>query len=81
MLDNFRAQIEKDARFKFDLLQACEIMRVNPGWFADDRTLELVEIYLFNRPLPSQAYQLPFNEQPSIYVDAKIVLDRVLGFI
>lgn len=54
-------------------------MRVNPEWFIDERTLELVRTYLFYRPNPSQAFQGRIGEQPGIWIEAKIMLDCVIG--
>ena len=52
-------------------------MRIDPAWFVDERTLELVEMYLFFRPQPALAYQVPFRDQPDIWITAKILLDSV----
>jgi hypothetical protein len=79
MLEDFRREIEKDARAKWDIFQACEIMRVNPEWFIDERSIELVELYLFYRQNPATAFPGTFSEQPAIWLEAKPLLDSVIG--
>ena len=56
-------------------------MGVDLSWFVDERSLELVEMYLFSRPNPSQAFQKPFDEQPAIWIQSKIILDGVFPSI
>ena len=52
-------------------------MGVDLNWFVDERSLELVEMYLFYRPNPAQAFPGPFSEQPGIWLNSKIILDSL----
>jgi hypothetical protein len=54
-------------------------MRISPEWFIDERSLEMVELYLFNRQNPSQALPGGFSGQPVIWIESKLILDGVLG--
>lgn len=77
MVQKFKDGIENVAKREFDYLQAFEIMRVNPAWFVDERTLELIQTYLFYRPNPSQAFSGKISEQPHLWIDTKILLDGI----
>jgi hypothetical protein len=63
---------------EFDLIQALAIARANPEWFVDARTIELIETYLFYQPNSYAAYPGSFSDQPSIWIQAKIILDGIL---
>ena len=78
-LEEFRQGIEKDSKVKWDWYQACEIMRINPEWFVDERSIELIEIYLFHRQNPALAFPGSFAGQPAIWLNAKIMLDSLIG--
>jgi hypothetical protein len=54
------------------------IARIQPEWFIDDRTIELIETYLFYQPNSYAAYPGSFSEQPAIWIHAKIILDGIL---
>jgi hypothetical protein len=54
-------------------------MGVNPEWFIDDRSLELVEMYLYHRHNPSLAFPGNFGDTPHVWVESKILLDSVLA--
>jgi len=71
--------VTEDAKREWNFEQACQIMRISPSWFVDERSLELVELYLFNRPNAAQAFPGGMNEQPNIWVQMKIILDGVFG--
>ena len=76
LIEKFRRGIIGAGR-EWSLFDACSIMGVNLAWFVDERSLELVEMYLFACPNPSQAIQKPFNEQPNIWIQSKIIIDSV----
>jgi hypothetical protein len=71
--------VVEDAKREWNFDQACEIMRINKDWFIDERTVEMIRLYLFYRPNPSQAFQGRITEQPSIWVETKLILDGVFG--
>jgi len=52
------------------------IMRINPQWFLDERTIEMIEMYAFYRPHPYTAFPGPFSEQPFVWVEAKFIIDE-----
>jgi hypothetical protein len=54
-------------------------MGVDPQWFADERSIGFVRMYLFYRSDPSKAFPVSFNEQPAIWVQAKQILDGVFA--
>jgi len=54
-------------------------MRINPSWFVDERSVELIEMYLFHRQNPALAFPVPFKDQPAIWLNAKIMLDSLIG--
>ena len=69
----------EDAKREWNFEQACQIMRIEPSWFVDERSLELVETYLFHRPNAAQAFPGSLADQPAIWIHAKLILDGVLG--
>lgn len=69
--------VEAGYEWKFE--EACQIMRICPEWFIDERSLELVELYLFHRPNAAQAFPGTLADQPAIWINSKIVLDGVFG--
>jgi hypothetical protein len=77
MLDKFRSEIESKDR-KFDLWQAMDIMGIDPQWFVDERSIDMIELYLFHRQNPSLAFPVSMSEQPSIWIYSKIALDEIL---
>ena len=77
-LSNYRAKCEKH-KVKFDEFEAMAVMRVDPHWYADEAVIDLIERYMFFRQNPSLAFSVPFDEQPHIWVVAKILLDPILG--
>lgn len=78
-MEEFRRGVVDDAKREWKFEEACQIMRVNPEWFVDERSLELVETYLFHRPNAAQAFPGTLSDQPGIWIQAKIILDGVLG--
>lgn len=73
-LEEFRIGIEGLGK-RWDLWYAMRVMNIDPSWFIDDRTLELLKIYLFCLPFPAQAFPGGPLNQPSIYVTAKMCID------
>ena len=53
-------------------------MGIDPSWFVDERTLDLVKTYLFYRQAPYDAFPGGITEQPTIWVSAKIIMDGLL---
>jgi hypothetical protein len=53
-------------------------MRIEPSWFVDERSIELIETWLFHRPNAAQAFSGSLGDQPAIWVQSKIVLDGIL---
>lgn len=78
-LEEFKSGVERDAQRKWDWFFACEIMRVNPEWFVDERSIELVELYLFHRQNPATAFPGTLADQPAIWIESKFILDGIIG--
>jgi hypothetical protein len=71
--------VVEDAKREWKFEEGCQIMRVNPEWFVDERSLELVETYLFHRPNAASAFPGTLGDQPVIWINAKLILDGVFG--
>jgi hypothetical protein len=55
-----------------------DIMRIDPQWFVDERSIDMIELYLFHRQNPALAFSQSMNDQPAIWIPVKIILDEVL---
>ncbi len=78
LIEDFRARVKADGKVEWNYWKAFEIMRVDPAWFVDERSIELLETYLFYRPNPSQAFSGPISDQPAIWIETKILLDGII---
>lgn len=77
MVEEFREGIEVELKRDFDLMTALSIMGINPEWFVDGRTVELIEMYYFYHPHPHTAFPVKFADQPHIWIEAKFLLDAL----
>lgn len=77
ILDRYRSKLaERAPDVKFTVAEALEIMRADPEWLVDDFAASIIERYFFYRD-PSKAFDLPFDDQPDIWITCKQILDRV----
>jgi hypothetical protein len=79
VIEDYEKFLKKEER-EFDLVLAMNIARVDPCWFVDERTLELIEQYVFYRPNPAGAFSKKFSDQPTIWISAKQILDGIIGY-
>lgn len=49
-------------------------MGVNPEWFTDERSLEMVEMFFFYRDNPALAFPGKFGDQPDIWIQGTMIL-------
>ena len=75
MLEEFRQGIEGLGR-QWDLWYAMRVTNVDPSWFIDERTLEVLKVYLFSLPNPAQAFPGGPFAQPSIWPPMKMCIDE-----
>ena len=59
------------------MTEAMDLMKIEPGWFTDERISSFIQTYQFFLPHPSQAFKGPISEQPAIWIEAKLIIDNV----
>ncbi len=80
IIDRYRVEIEKRGKWTWEGFdEVLEDAGINLGWLLTPFLQSILETYLFCRPYTMMAFQEPYLKQPSVWVEAKLLLDGLLG--
>lgn len=80
LIDRYKAEIEKSGKWTWEGMdEVLESSGVDLGWLLTPFIQSLIEIYLFTRPHASLAFDEPYERQPQVWVETKLLLDGIFG--
>jgi hypothetical protein len=77
-LEKYRGEVDAAGR-KWDAVQAMAALQIDPGWFYDRVTMDMIQWFLFYKQAPHEAFDVPMSDQPQAWVDVSTMLSGVLG--
>jgi hypothetical protein len=78
VLEEYRKWTD-DQGVKWKMEEALKALSINPSHLVEPWILELIQQFLFYRNAPHAAYGVPYDQQPSTWVDASGILGGIFS--
>jgi len=79
-IESYREMVQGDER-DWKLKDALAALHIDPSWLTDDFSLSVIQMFLFYRSNPHEAFAVPYTEQPAVWVQSVSVLQGIFPAI